>query len=126
VTPRILVKHSILEVIHDDNKVTEEMIDRYFHLTLHKGNRQAFIDRAVYGISEDDINSEEYAKIRENFHGETLIQWGRGDIWIEVEVALNLKKVFANSELIIYENAGHIPQEEIPFETAKDVKLFLH
>ena len=45
ITPRALAKSSIENVYYDKSKVNNELIDRYFELTLSEGNRQAFVDK---------------------------------------------------------------------------------
>jgi alkylation response protein AidB-like acyl-CoA dehydrogenase len=46
VTPRSLVRKSLLEVYGDDRKVTDALVDRYFQLQRRAGNREAFVERA--------------------------------------------------------------------------------
>jgi len=123
-TPRSLVEKSVFDVYGNDSKVTEEIVERHFHLLLHTGNREAFVKRTKLGMVDDLNNAEQYVSLRSAYKGHTLIQWGEQDIWINVHVGHKLKEVFQNSRLIVYQ-AGHIPQEEIPEETAKDAKEFL-
>ena len=39
--------------------------------------------------------------------------------------ALKFKSDIAGSDLIMYENVGHLPMEEIPSQSAADLKAFL-
>lgn len=117
-TPRWLVRNSIREVYHDRSKVTPELVDRYFTMSLRAGNRQAFIDRAMQ-LTNDTGDGLEKIKVP------TLILWGRYDQWIPVEQAENFKKRLAAPQVIIYENAGHIPHEEIPEQSVADALKFL-
>ena len=55
----------------------------------------------------------------------TLILWGKQDRWIPVKIATLFANTIPNAELIIYDNCGHVPMEEIPEETIRDVSLFL-
>lgn len=118
VTPEFIIKKNVEAVYYDDDKITDELVDRYYKLTLREGNRQAFIDRAKSGgadyktsnISEIDIP--------------VLIMWGKYDEWIPLKDAHQFKKDISNSRLEIYE-AGHIPMEEIPEVSAKDARAFL-
>ena len=85
---------------------------------IREGNRQAFIDR---------VNTEQYedpSKIK-TIKCPTLIQWGQHDHWVSLENAYKFNKDITNSKLIIYENAGHVPMEEIPEITGRDVLNFL-
>ena len=45
ITPRFLVRASVENVYFDSSKVTDTLVERYFELTLRKGNRKAFVDR---------------------------------------------------------------------------------
>ncbi len=118
ITPRSLFESSMKEVYHNDELVTEELIDRYYELYLREGNRQAFIDR---------VNNIEYtdpAAIK-TITAPTLIQWGKTDVWVPLANAYKFQKDIADSELVVYDNAGHLPMEEIPEESARDAKAFL-
>ncbi len=117
-TPKPLLKKSILEVFSQDDKVTDELVNRYYDLSLREGNRKAFIDR---------VRNEKYTnpELIKGIKTPTLILWGEGDVWIPLENAYQFEKDIENSKLIIYENAGHIPMEEIPMPTVLDAREFL-
>jgi len=118
ISPRFLVRNSLWEVYFDRSKVTEELIDRYYTLALREGNRQAFIDRAMQ-LEEDTGAGLERIGIP------TLILWGRYDQWIPVEQAENFRKKLPWSQVVIYDNAGHVPHEEIPEQSVADAVKFL-
>ncbi|HNL11936.1 MAG TPA: alpha/beta hydrolase [Turneriella sp.] len=118
ISPRFLVRNSLKEVYFDSSKVTEELVDRYQTMALREGNRQAFVDRANQ-LEEDS------GKGLERIKTPTLILWGRHDRWIPVEQAENFRKKMPWSQVIIYDNAGHIPHEEIPEQTLADTVKFL-
>lgn len=117
-TPRFLIRNSLKEVYFDRSKVTPDLVDRYFTMSLRAGNRQAFIDRSAQ-LTNDTGEGLEKIKVP------TLVLWGRYDQWIPVEQAENFKKRLAAPQVIIYENAGHIPHEEIPDQTVADALKFL-
>ena len=118
ITPRRLVKQSVLDVYGDDSKVTEALVQRYYDLTCRTGNRAAFIARA------HAFHEVEFERIKQ-VKTPTLIQWGADDLWIPVEEARRFDADFRNSELIVYKGVGHVPMEEIPERTAHDAKSFL-
>jgi len=118
VTPRSLFESSMKEVYHNDELVTEELIDRYYELYLREGNRQAFVDR-VKNISYTDPS------LIATITAPTLIQWGKTDEWIPVANAYKFQKDITGSEVIVYDNAGHLPMEEIPKKSAMDARAFL-
>jgi pimeloyl-ACP methyl ester carboxylesterase len=110
ITPRSIIEKNVKEVYFDDTKVSEELIDRYYHFALREGNRQAFIDRAQLDL-KGDINILRKIKIP------TLIIWGRNDEWIPVEHLEKFKSAIPNTKAFIIENSGHVPMEENPVET---------
>lgn len=118
ITPRTLVENNIKEVFYDDTKISDELVDRYFELTLRAGNRDAFIARAKQKFQD---NTNQLANIEEP----TLIMWGKHDEWIPVEHGMRMDQSIPNSTLKIYSNAGHVPMEEIAEETAADARVFL-
>ena len=117
ITPRFFVSNNINEVYYDDSKVTNNLVNRYYELTLRAGNRQAFVDRARHTLQYD------HTKIQK-IKNKTLILWGKYDEWIPVEDAHKFNQDIDNSILKIYES-GHVPMEENPKQTAQDSRLFL-
>jgi pimeloyl-ACP methyl ester carboxylesterase len=51
--------------------------------------------------------------------------WGEKDTWIPVSQAYILEKAIPGSNLVIFENAGHVPMEEIPTESVAEYLSFL-
>tara|TARA_A100001015_G_C15003242_1_gene719502 strand:- start:578 stop:1510 length:933 start_codon:yes stop_codon:yes gene_type:complete len=119
VTPRFIVASSVRNVYADENLVTESLIDRYFELSLRPGNRQAFIDR--FDVQND---TTAYHRI-EQIEAPTLILWGAEDQLIPVEMADRYHEDLPNSTLHIMEKTGHVPMEERPEESLKQVKAFI-
>ena len=119
VTPRFLVKASVENVYFDKSKVTDALVDRYFELTLRKGNRQAFVDRMNATVDTSAI------KNISNIQQPTLILWGANDLLIPVANAYRFHADLPNDTLVILENSGHVPMEEIPVESLKPVLDFL-
>jgi pimeloyl-ACP methyl ester carboxylesterase len=52
--------------------------------------------------------------------------WGAQDSLIPVSVAEEFAQRLANTQLVIYDDLGHIPMEEDPQRSAADVLAFLH
>ncbi len=118
ITPRSIVEKSLHEVYGDPAKVTDEMIDRYFNLTLREGNRSAFV-AFVGQVKAPDPSAIKQVKTP------TLILWGEKDRWIPLEHASNFHRDIAGSQLITYPSLGHVPQEEDAALTCKDAMTFL-
>ena len=118
VTPKSIIKKSMLDVYKNDQLVTEKLIDRYFELSLREGNRTAFVKRM------SQLNEKLVVSDLENITVPVLIQWGKDDLWIPLANAFEFQKLIPKAELIIYDS-GHVPMEENPMETVKDYMIFL-
>jgi pimeloyl-ACP methyl ester carboxylesterase len=117
-TPRYLVEKNMKELFYDDSKITDEMITRAHELALREGNRDAFLARVK------NLYSTDHEKVK-TIKTPTLIMWGREDYWIPLQDAYRFKEDIENSELKIYDNVGHIPNEEAAQLSAEDARAFL-
>ncbi len=116
---RPVLETFLREVYYDQNKVTEQLLSRYYDLVTRPGNPEAFLI-LVNGKFKD--NTSHLKRIE----APTLIMWGREDRWLPVETAYRFRHAIPNSRLIIYKNVGHLPMEEIPEISAHDAIQFLH
>lgn len=119
ILPRSLVAQGFRNVYGDPGKVTDEQIERSVELTLRAGNRRALIERAKQRRS--GIFAE---RIRE-LTLPTLILWGGRDRLIPPDDAERFHNEIAGSELVIFEDLGHAPEEEDPARSVAAVKQFL-
>lgn len=119
ITPRFVAKASVENVYADKNLVTESLVDRYFELTLRKGNRQAFIDRLSLKVSE---NSHKKIKAIQQ---PTLVLWGDQDQLIPLANAYKFHRDLPNDTLVVLKNTGHVPMEERPNKSVAAVLAFL-
>lgn len=118
VLPRKMIEASVKNVYGDPTKVTPELIDRYYQLSLREGNRQALIERFK------QANSEDFRLLRQ-LNVPTLILWGGKDRLIPDDSAAHFKRDIKGSRLVIFDDLGHVPHEEDPVRTTAAVKLFL-
>ena len=117
--PRSLVASSVRNVYGDAARVTPELIDRYEALTLRSGNRHALVRR--FEQSDFGADAARIATIRQP----TLILWGGRDRLIPVDNARRFEHDIAGSRLVIFDDLGHVPQEEDAARTAAAVRDFL-
>lgn len=118
ITPRSVVSRTVHEVYFDQGKVTDALIDRYYALLLREGNRDAL----MYRIQQ--VKHETAEEVR-NVKCPTLILWGDHDRVVTPDDAPKFHRDIAGSELIVYQNMGHVPMEEDPERTMADVIRFL-
>ena len=119
ITPKFVAKASVENVYNDKTKVDEELVDRYFELTLREGNREAFVDR--FKVKSDTMSHKKIKLINQR----TLILWGEEDELIPSEMAYLFHDNLPNDTLVILKNVGHVPMEESPSESLMPVIEFL-
>jgi pimeloyl-ACP methyl ester carboxylesterase len=116
-TPKFLFAMNMKEVYGDEAKVNAEVVDRYYELMLREGNRQATLDR-LRTPKQMNVNFEKLTM-------PTLILWGAKDSWIPLSQGQRLKDAITGANLVVFEEAGHVPMEEIPTETVSEYLRFL-
>ena len=119
VTPRSVIRQSLIDSMADEAAVTEEMVDRYWELLRYPGNRRAagllaLVDREPsYGNRLSEVTAP------------TLILWGAEDRVIPPDNARTFHEMIPGSELQIFDGVGHLAMEEAPKRTAKAIDQFL-
>jgi pimeloyl-ACP methyl ester carboxylesterase len=120
IMPRSLVRSSLENVYGNPDKVSEELVDRYFELTTREGNRGALAKRFV------ETKAGELANRVGELIQPTLIIWGEQDRLIPISVGQRFHREIPNSKFITFSDLGHVPHEEDPQITANAVEQFLH
>lgn len=119
ITPRIAIEKTMGPVYANSPVVNDKLIDRYHQLILREGNREA-ISYLRQTPREYHLNQQ-----LKDLKTPTLILHGRLDPLVPVKDGYQFDEDIPNSTLIVYENVGHIPMEEIPDRTAADLVDFL-
>ena len=125
-TPKFIIQASLKEVYGDPDRLQPETVTRYYELLRREGNRQAYLNRRQPQPRQMVDLPELPAPVSINDTViPVLIVWGRLDSWIPVRTGYRLHEAISNSELIIYDDLGHVPMEEDPVRTIVDVRKFL-
>jgi len=95
------------------------MIDRYIAITLREGNRQALVERFKQAPPGEMASRIPAVNVS------TLILWGGRDRLIPPDMAERFHRDIAGSHLKIFDDLGHVPQEEAPVRTLAVAKQFL-
>jgi pimeloyl-ACP methyl ester carboxylesterase len=119
VLPRAMVESSVRNVYGDPSRVDAALVDRYYQLALREGNRRALMQRF-----RQNQRGQDAGRIRE-LKLPTLILWGGRDRLVPVAVAQQFQQDIAGSELVVFDELGHVPQEEDPARSVAPVKTFL-
>lgn len=126
-TPKFAFRHSLQEVYVDPQKITPETVTRYYELLRREGNRRSFLTRNQPPTADrSQIPPLPEGGYLPELDIPILILWGEQDAWIPVQNGRNLHQRLTRSELVIYENAGHVPMEEIPEISVQDARRFLN
>lgn len=116
--PKAVVRRFVRQVFNDQSKVTDEVVNRYFDLFHRDGNKEAFVKIANSYFQQNTHNLHQLKM-------PVLIMWGEHDNWLSVDHSHKFKRDLVNSQLIIYKDVGHVPMEEIPAESARDLLNFM-
>jgi pimeloyl-ACP methyl ester carboxylesterase len=116
---RGMIDASVRNVYGDPSRVTPDTVDRYEQMTLREGNRRALVQR--FEQSELGAGAERIASLKLP----TLVLWGGRDRLIPPDHAQRFARDVAGSKVVVFEDLGHVPQEEDPLRTVAAVRGFL-
>ncbi|MBL8326581.1 MAG: alpha/beta hydrolase [Rubrivivax sp.] len=119
VLPRSVVAEGLALAYGEPARVNDDLVERYYELTLREGNRRALVERLQAWRPGE--GAERIATIRTP----TLVIWGRRDRMIPLAVGEHFGRTIPGSRLIIFDDLGHVPHEEDPARTVKPVRAFL-
>ncbi len=117
--PRELVAQGVAAVYADPSRVSPQLVDRYFELTLREGNRRAL------GLRLRQMRNGEHAERIATLKQPTLLLWGEQDRLIPPAAARQFQAWLPGSTLVLMPGLGHVPQEEDAARSVAPVKAFL-
>ena len=118
VLPPGLIEKSVRNVYGDPSRVTPDLVALYTDIARREGNRAALRKR----LSQRNTGRE--ADIR-TLKLPTLILWGGQDRLIPPAYAQRFAADISGAKLVMFEQLGHVPQEEDPAATLAAVREFL-
>ena len=116
ITPRSIIDQSLRSSVSKGSYIDDAEVDLYWELLRRSGNREATIKRFGHRSAQpkDAFDPKPLAT-------PALILWGEEDRLIPVSSAAWFAKRFPDSRTHIYKGIGHIPMQELPDESARDV-----
>jgi len=117
--PRAAVEASLRAVYAHQDRVTPELVERFYELTLREGNRRAL------GLRMRQLDRGADAAQIATLRLPTLILWGQQDKLIPPDSAQRFAHDIPGSQLVMLDGLGHVPQEEDPAASVAPVKSFL-
>ncbi|MEM7329141.1 MAG: alpha/beta hydrolase [Pseudomonadota bacterium] len=103
----------------DQSFITDELVERYVALSRAPGHRATLL--AIMADDRTPATPEMFAQVTVP----TLMIWGRDDNLVAVSGAQKFGDAIANSQVIIYDGVGHLPQEENAAQSIADVRSFM-
>ncbi len=120
--PKPLVREGLNDAIVRKSILTPQMIDLYSDMALMEGSRAATAERfGQYAAGDANFIKDHVGALKMP----VLILWGEEDHLIPVAAAGVWRDAIPGSKLLIYSGTGHIPMEEVDFQSASDVRDFL-
>lgn len=122
ISPNQQARQAYQYAFYDQQKIPSEGIEEASRNLIRHGSRYALV-QTVRQMVPDDMEgvSLQYKKLPHR----TLIVWGEEDKIIKPENAYRLNKDLKNSQLVILEKVGHMPQEESPKKLLSLIKKFI-
>jgi pimeloyl-ACP methyl ester carboxylesterase len=117
--PRPIIVQGLVAAYGDPAKITEPLVDRYFELTLRAGNRGALVDMVRAASPNDGVQ-----KVT-GVQAPTLVLWGGRDRLVPLDHARRFVADIPGAKLQVFDDLGHVPQEEDAARTAAPVLEFL-
>lgn len=116
--PRGVVERSVRDVYGDPSKVTPELVDLYSAMARREGNRKALARRIDQGYTGD-------VALLKRIKAPTLVLWGGKDRLLPLELGQRFARDIPGAWLVVFDELGHVPQEEDPARTVAEVRRFL-
>jgi len=114
-----LVAQGLVAAYGHPDRVTPELVDRYYELTLRAGNRHALVQRLRAAAPGADAARIPTLRLP------TLILWGGRDHILPPAAGREFQRQIPGSRLVVFDDLGHVPQEEDPARTVLPVREFL-
>jgi pimeloyl-ACP methyl ester carboxylesterase len=117
-----LIRQGLEASFYDQSLVTDDMVARYHELSRAPGHREILLQLTLGFRDRNYATPERLAPLSMP----VLILSGDHDNLVPVEHARQFNDAIAGSELVVFENIGHIPQEETPDTSAMAVHEFMY
>ena len=116
---RPLIAQGLKAQVYNPALITEALVARWADYQLLPGHRRILMSAQPGG------HSQATPELLANIKLPTLVLHGASDSLIPPSSARKFADAIAGARLIIYPDAGHLPQREVPEQSARDVAAFL-
>jgi len=116
---RMFVGSGLKSAYLDESLVTDEVMERYADLAMGVGHRDILLTQNSQPSAR--WTPADFAAIA----APTLVLSGEQDNLIPVEDARAIAAAIPGARLVTYPEGGHLPMEQLPDETIRDLRQFL-
>ncbi len=117
-----LIREGLEASFYDASLVNDAMVERYSELSRAPGHRDILLQLTLGFRERNYATPERLAALSMP----VLVMTGDHDRLVPPEHAQQFADAIPGAELIVFENVGHIPQEEVPDDSAFAVHEFLY
>ncbi|MFT3723629.1 MAG: alpha/beta hydrolase [Hyphomonadaceae bacterium] len=119
VDPRLVITGGLKSAYHDETLVTKDVEDRYANFAMAVGHRDIL-------LTQQPQPSRPWTPLDFNrITTPTLVMAGEKDALIPVDDARAIAAAIPGAKLVTYPDGGHLPMEQLPEETVRDLRVFL-
>ncbi|TBW54764.1 alpha/beta hydrolase [Marinobacter halodurans] len=122
VQPPVIITMTLRWAYGDPRRMKEKDVRRYVQMSQRPGARPIYM-KTLEMVEERAENNAPLPFYR--ITAPTLLMWGEDDDWVPVDLAQRWLDDLPNVRLVTYPGVGHIPMEEVPEDTLKDLERFL-
>lgn len=122
VPPEVQAAQGLRLAYYDRDKITTRAVSEYASALYSSGSKHALIQTVEQLIPP---NIDEIAEKYQTIKFPTLIIWCKDDKVVPSIFGRRLHADIPSSELAMFEQCGHMPQEEKPEDTARAIEAFL-
>ena len=119
--PRKILRSIVRTTYGVRSRMSNDIADRYYDLLMRSGNRQAGARVTRYIRNRGGFNKELLSEVTQP----VLVMWGKQDRWIPPSHVALFQKALPQAQVVMYDNCGHMPMEELPQQSVADALAFL-
>jgi pimeloyl-ACP methyl ester carboxylesterase len=114
-----LVREGLEKSFYDRAKITDDRVAAYYRPLQTRAGQLAAL-RARTQASQFPVEPD-LGKINTR----TLIIWGAEDVLIPLAAGHTMNSLIKDSQLLVFEKCGHLPQEEMPERVVEEITRFI-
>jgi pimeloyl-ACP methyl ester carboxylesterase len=107
-------------VVSNKSAITPGLIERQWEFSRRPGAFEAMVAR----LRSPSFEPAMVARLNE-ISVPALVMWGRNDVVFPVSESAKFAEAIPSAKLIIYDQCGHWPAQELPDQTAADLEDFV-